>query len=81
MMQETPDTAFVREAPSEDVNDNDDDLMKDAKKVHKPLASVHYCAHFASMSCSEYVTCPLQTDLLVRAACAHHTCSCFFIPA
>lgn len=31
-IQETPDTAFVREAPSEDVNDNDDDLMKDAKK-------------------------------------------------
>ena len=50
MMQETPDTAFVREAPSEDVNDNDDDLMKDAKKVHKPFASVHYCAHFASVS-------------------------------
>lgn len=80
-MQETPDTASVREAPSGDIDDNDDDLIKDAKKVYKPFASVHHYADFASVSCLESVTCPLQTDLLVRPACAHHTCSCFFMPA
>ncbi|KAL0031016.1 hypothetical protein WJX79_009491 [Trebouxia sp. C0005] len=32
-IQETPDTASVREAPSGDIDDNDDDLIKDAKKV------------------------------------------------
>ncbi len=49
-MQEAPDTASVHEAPSEDVDDNDDDLMKDAKKVYKPFASVHHFADCAIVS-------------------------------
>lgn len=75
-MQEVPDSAPVHEAPTEDVVDNDDDLMKDAKKVHKPFASAHHCADFAIVSCSESVTCPLHLGLLVQTNCIHHTCSC-----
>ncbi len=50
MMQEAPDNASVHEAPTEDVVDNDDDLVKDAKKVYKPSASVHHFADCAIAS-------------------------------
>ncbi len=48
-MQEAPDNASVHEAPTEDVVDNDDDLVKDAKKVYKPFASVHRCLDCAQL--------------------------------
>jgi len=50
MMQETPDSASVHEAPTEDVVDNDDDTVKGAKKVYKPFAAVHHCADCAIVS-------------------------------
>ncbi len=71
-MQEAPDNVSVHEAPTEDVVDNDDDLVKNAKKVHKPFASVHHCADCAIVSQGS-VTCLLYEDVLVRI---HHTCSC-----
>ena len=50
MMQEAPDSASAHEAPTEDAVDNDDDLVKDAKKVYKPFASVHHYADCAIAS-------------------------------
>jgi hypothetical protein len=62
LLQEAPDNASVHEAPTEDVVDNDEDLVKDAKKVYKPFASVHHYADCAIAS----VTCPLHMNFLVQ---------------
>ena len=70
-MQEAPDSASAHEAPTEDAVDNDDDLVKDAKKVYKPFASVHHYADCAIAS----VTWPLPMNFLVQTKSVHHTYS------
>ncbi len=73
-MQEAPDNVSVHEAVTEDVVDNDDDLVKDAKKVYKPFASLSRLREI--VSCSESVTCLLCKHLLAPTNCVCHSYAC-----